>query len=143
MPTSLSQLPRDTNGIVVEVRFRHRLPNFSGMMGGTRFFNGEAGPVCGREAERIVAAIGSDLEFERWDGKQVEVDPRVERAPSRSSLSTVSAPSAAPVASPKTDLPDDREALRSIAEARGVDISRSWGVGRLKRAIRKHEEQTC
>ena len=165
MPTSMEMLPLDDNGIVSETfRVRHQDPGFNEGFGEVWFKDGLSNAITGVPLARIVAAIGDDLELVPVDDNGdplVVPEPEPEPPPVEPAVAAAAEtdvappqeppepvttedgprvpcpaePASAPRSAPKLDLPDNRDALKAVAQARGVDIDGRWGTKRIREAI--------
>lgn len=107
MPVNFSELPRDSNGVIIgEWRVLHKSPVFEGGVGGSAPLNFVKGrgdrPVSGLPLHQLGCAMGKALRYEPWSGDA----PQVKQAPRR-------APQGVPKATPESfQTPQEREALK-------------------------------
>ncbi len=165
MPTTIEQIPRDSSGVVVgEFRLRHRDPGFSEALGPVVFDHGvTTGPVTGRVLERVIAALGAELDMEPWgfvrpmpaaepviepvSASTPDVPHVVAKAPVVERAQGIVAPVFTEGEEPAREasavdldeLPNDKDALLAIAGARGVPINTAWSAKAMRRAIRAHQ----
>jgi hypothetical protein len=143
MPTDISQIPRDENGAVKGVfRLRHRDPGFNDGIAGVSFEHGVSHALPGDTLTRMVAGMGEDLDLE-----EIAPDEPTATAPVEEPSVPAPPPVAPPVLPPAPDQtePDplvaadsrqlDREALLSIAAARGIATDPRWTLRHLRQVI--------
>jgi|GEM_PF-4516174 len=146
MSVDFAHIPRDDNGAALPARLRHRDQSFSEGLGVVAFENGvTTSPIEGPVLERVVAGMGEDLEaIEPWEGVGGEDVATAPEAPAPDAEATppepepepqTAASSPSPATAPALSLPEGRDALIAVAEARGIEVDRRWGIKRIRSAI--------
>ena len=139
----VNELPRDENGAVLGTwRLRHRQPDFSDPLGGIDFRAGVSmHPVSGRQLERVLGAMGDEIDAEPWDEQRDESTPaerRDEPAHEPAHTEVPTQESAGEVFCTPTNADELRAlgepALRAVAAELGAS-DRRWGVAKLRRFI--------
>jgi hypothetical protein len=137
----VEQLPRDENGIVIgQWRLRHHVPDYSDDIGPAAFRDGVTiHPLEGRDLERIVAALGADLDAEPWEAMP---EPEMAAIEPTAPAISIDAPepvmaARAPAETPTNEdelLALDEEQLRDLAAQMGA-TDRRWKFQKLRRFI--------